>query len=174
MLGCSLLDSNSFDTALEPSEAGSEKARLLPERARIIEGLNRSPSRIDLTIRHFWPPDLQPPQVGSLCCLVPWEHRAVPRAWARHIERSVDELWAPSRFVADAFAGAGVSRERIQVIPHGFAPEVFHPGVKPWRPAGCRGCMLLFVGGTIRRKGVDLLLQAYGDAFSPDDDVALW
>ena len=173
MLGCSLLDSKSFDAALEPSEAGSEKARLLPERARIIEGLNRRPSRIDLTIRHFWPPDFQLPQAGSLCCLAPWEHRAVPRAWARHIERAVDELWAPSRFVGDAFAGAGVSRERIQVIPHGFAPEVFHPRVKPWRPAGCRGCMLLFVGGTIRRKGVDLLLQAYADAFSPDEDITL-
>jgi glycosyltransferase involved in cell wall biosynthesis len=29
------------------------------------------------------------------------------------------------------------------------------------------------VGGTIRRKGADLLLQAYADAFSDDDDVTL-
>ena len=34
-------------------------------------------------------------------------------------------------------------------------------------------CMFLFVGGTIRRKGADVLLQAYAEAFSDDDDVTL-
>jgi glycosyltransferase involved in cell wall biosynthesis len=173
MLGCSLLDSKRFDTALEPSEPGSGKARLLAERARIVQGLRHRPSRIDLVIRHFWPPDFRRPEAGSLVCMVPWEHRAVPRAWVREIERFVDELWLPSEFVAAAFADAGVGRERIHVLPHGFVPEVFNAQVQPWRPAGCRNCMFLFVGGTIRRKGIDLLLQAYVDAFSPDDDVTL-
>ena len=31
----------------------------------------------------------------------------------------------------------------------------------------------LFVGGCIRRKGIDLLLQAYADAFMPEEDVTL-
>jgi len=96
----------------------------------------------------------------------------VPRAWVREIERSTDELWVPSRFVANAFAAGGVDPCRVHVIPNGFDPDVFHPNVPAARPAGCRGCMFLFVGGTIRRKGADLLLQAYADAFS-DDDVTL-
>jgi len=33
--------------------------------------------------------------------------------------------------------------------------------------------MFLFVGGTIRRKGADLLVQAYADTFSAGDDVTL-
>jgi glycosyltransferase involved in cell wall biosynthesis len=103
----------------------------------------------------------------------PWEHRAIPCAWVREIERAVDELWVPSDFVASAFAQAGLSRDRVQTIPYGFAPEIFHPQVKPWRPSGCRSCAFLFVGGTIPRKGTDLLLQAYTDAFSPSDDVTL-
>ena len=41
------------------------------------------------------------------------------------------------------------------------------------RPPNSRGFVFLFVGGPIRRKGIDLLLQAYGDAFMPDDDVTL-
>jgi glycosyltransferase involved in cell wall biosynthesis len=128
---------------------------------------------MDLMIRHFWPPDFCPPAAGLLASMLPWEHRAVPRAWVREIERWVEELWVPSRFVAEAFIESGVSRDRIAVIPHGFDPKVFHPQVKPWRPAGCRGCMFLFVGGTIRRKGADLLVQAYADTFSASDDVTL-
>ncbi len=172
-VGCFLLESTEFDAALEPSEPGTGAARVLPERARIVEGLGRRPGRVYLTIRHFWPPDFRPPPAGLLASMLPWEHRAVPRAWVREIERWVDELWVPSGFVAEAFIESGVSRDRVEVIPHGFDPKVFHPQVKPWRPAGCRGCMFLFVGGTIRRKGADLLVQAYADTFSASDDVTL-
>jgi glycosyltransferase involved in cell wall biosynthesis len=172
-VGCFLLDSPILDAALEPSEPGCGAARLLPERARIIEGLSRRPARLDLTIRHFWPPDFRPPEAGFLASMLPWEHRAVPSAWVREIDRWVDELWAPSRFVAEAFIESGISRDRVQIIPHGFALEVFNPQVKPWRPPDCRGCVFLFVGGTIRRKGIDLLLRAYADTFSAGDDVTL-
>ena len=96
-----------LDAALEPSEPGCGAARLLPERARIIEGLSRRPARLDLTIRHFWPPDFRPPEAGFLASMLPWEHRAVPSAWVREIERWVDELWAPSRF-----RSGGVHRKR--------------------------------------------------------------
>ncbi len=172
-LGCALLDAKCCDAALEPSEPGTRGGRLLPDRERIVEGLRRVLSRVDLTIRHFWPPDFRRVPVGALACIVPWEHCAVPRAWVREIERSVDELWAPSEFVAQAFVKGGVSADRVQVLPYGFHPAIFNREVKPWRPPGCRGCVFLYVGGTIRRKGTDLLLQAYGDAFSPNDDVTL-
>ena len=173
-LGGALLEDKSLDTALEPSEAGSPAARSLPDRDRLLAGFNRAPARLDLTIRHHWPPDFRPPETGRLACIVvPWEHRAVPRPWVREIERSVDELWVPSRFVASAFIEGGVTAERIQVVPNGFSPETFHLSLKPWRPTGCRSCVFLFVGGAIRRKGLDLLLQAYADAFLADDDVTL-
>jgi glycosyltransferase involved in cell wall biosynthesis len=172
-LGCELLDSKCCEAALEPSEPGTRSGRLLPDRERIVEGLRRVLPRVDLTIRHFWPPDFRRARTGALTCIVPWEHRAVPRAWVREIERSVDELWAPSEFVARAFIEAGVCSDRVQVLPYGFHPAIFNCEVKPWRPPGCRGCVFLYVGGTIRRKGTDLLLQAYADAFSPNDDVTL-
>ena len=172
-LGSGLLDAPSLDVTLEPTAGSAANSRVLRQREKIEQGMARSSARVDLTIRHQWPPDFRPPEAGRLACIVPWEHRAVPRAWVREIERSVEELWVPSRFVAEAFAGGGVRRERVHVIPNGFAPEVFHPRVSPWRPDHCRGCLFLFVGGTIRRKGADLLLQAYADAFSEDDDVTL-
>jgi glycosyltransferase involved in cell wall biosynthesis len=172
-LGCSLLDAADLDAALEPTEAGTANTKSLPDFPRIAEGLRRNPTRLDLTIRHCWPPDFRSLDSGRLACILPWEHRAVPRSWVREIERSVDELWVPSDFVSTAFIDGGVSRDRVHVIPNGFSPDVFHREVKLRRPEGCRSCVFLFVGGTIRRKGADLLLQAYADAFSSDDDVTL-
>jgi glycosyltransferase involved in cell wall biosynthesis len=172
-LACSLLDIANLDVALEPSESGTSISRLLAERELIAEGFRRNPERIDLTIRHFWPPDFRAPTAGRLACMLPWEHRAVPRAWVREIEKWVDELWVPSRFVANSFTEAGVRASVVQMIPHGYAPEIFCPEGLSWRPAGCRRCAFLFVGGAIRRKGVDILLRAYADAFSSQDDVSL-
>jgi glycosyltransferase involved in cell wall biosynthesis len=172
-LGCALLESDSLDVTLEPSESGSAAARVLPQREKMARGLRRQISRLDLTIRHQWPPDFRAPESGRLACIVPWEHRAVPCAWVREIESTVDELWVPSRFVAEAFAGGGVQPERVHVIPNGFDPQVFHPRVAAARPPGWRSCVFLFVGGTILRKGADVLLQAYADAFSEEDDVTL-
>ncbi|HUO25902.1 MAG TPA: glycosyltransferase family 4 protein [Candidatus Aquilonibacter sp.] len=172
-LGGYLLGRKDWDAALEPSECGSVAARLLRDGGRIAQGLRQHPARLDLTIRHQWPPDFRKPMTGKLACILPWEYGAVPRAWVREIEGGVDELWVPSQYTGDAFAGGGVSRERIRVIPNGVDTCIFHPQAPVWRPAGCRSCVFLFVGGTIRRKGADLLLEAYADAFLADDDVTL-
>jgi glycosyltransferase involved in cell wall biosynthesis len=61
----------------------------------------------------------------------------------------------------------------IAVLPNGFDPQVFRPDGPAARPQGCRHCLFLFVGGPIRRKGLDVLLEAYGDAFAPADEVTL-
>jgi glycosyltransferase involved in cell wall biosynthesis len=172
-IGSKLLDAKHLDAALEPSESGAILASSLIDGEQIARGLRHTPAHLDLTIRHRWPPNFRPPAGGRLACILPWEHRAVPRPWVCEIQQWVDELWVPSQFVADAFMGGGVDASRVHVIPNGFDANIFHPGVASWRPSGCRSCAFLFVGGTIRRKGVDLLLQAYADAFSPDDDVTL-
>jgi glycosyltransferase involved in cell wall biosynthesis len=59
------------------------------------------------------------------------------------------------------------------VIYNGVDPEIFRPDGPTARPPKSKGFVFLFVGGTIRRKGIDLLLQAYGDAFAPEEDVTL-
>jgi glycosyltransferase involved in cell wall biosynthesis len=66
-----------------------------------------------------------------------------------------------------------VPAARVRVVPLGVDPAVFQPGVDPFRlPAG-PGFRFLFVGGTIHRKGFDLLLAAYTRAFGPGDGVGL-
>lgn len=172
-VAAALMRSNQFDVALEPSGFAPLPAQRVPNGEMFADALSRHPSRLDLTIRHHWPPDFQRPTRGKLAVIVPWEFAAIPRVWVREIERNVDELWVPSQFVRDVFVRAGVDKDRVHVIPNGIDGDLFAPDGASARPSGCRRFMFLFVGGAIARKGIDLLLQAYAQAFESGDDVTL-
>jgi len=172
-IAAALLRSPGLDVALEPSGYSPLTAQRVPNGNVCAAALSRHPKHLDLTIRHHWPPDFQRPPRGKLAVIVPWEFGAVPRIWVHEIERNVDELWVPSDFVRRVFIRAGVSEHRVQVIPNGFDAKVLTPDGPSARPTGCRRFVFLFVGGAIARKGIDLLLQAYAQAFEAGDDVTL-
>jgi glycosyltransferase involved in cell wall biosynthesis len=126
----------------------------------------------DVEVRHQWPPDLRPPTAGRLAAIVPWEFGAVPRDWTAQIERHVDELWVPSEHVRRMYLEGGVAPERLVVVPNGVDLDVFTPdGPRRERPAD--GLRFLFVGGLIWRKGPDVLLKAWLEAFAGREDVTL-
>jgi glycosyltransferase involved in cell wall biosynthesis len=141
---------------------------------RVASRMYALPSRpIDVHVHHRWPPNLVAPAEGRWVVMQPWEFGSMPRRWQRAFTREVDEVWVPTRHVRDEYIRAGVSPERIAVIPNGVNERQFHPGVGALdlgRPAEFR---FLFVGGTIYRKGIDLLLAAYRLAFDASDDVCL-
>lgn len=172
-LAAELVQSTEFDAALEPCCQPLLLPQKVTDGSLIMTGLLRHPKHLDLTIRHQWPPDFQRPPRGKLAVILPWEYGAVPRVWVREIERNVDELWVPSYFVRDVFVRAGVSEHRVQVIPNGIDPRVFKPDGPSSRPHGCRSFLFLFVGGAILRKGIDVVLEAYAEAFEAGDDVTL-
>ncbi len=129
------------------------------------------PHAADVEVRHQWPPDLRPPAAGRLAVTLPWEFGAVPLAWLEQIRAHVDELWAPSEHVRRMYLTGGLDPERVVTIPNGVDLERFHPARDgSERPAGVR---FLFVGGLIWRKGVDVLLAAWREAFADRDDVTL-
>ena len=172
-IGAALLQSTAIDASLEPFSHPTLLPQQLPHGSVVHSGLFRQIGQLDLTIRHHWPPDFRKPASGSLAVIVPWEYGTVPRVWVEQIEQNVDELWLPSSFVRDVFVRSGVSAARTQVIPNGIDPALFTPDGSVSRPRACRKFMFLFVGGAIRRKGIDLLLQAYRNAFTSGDDVTL-
>lgn len=168
-----LIAAGTSDISLEPSAFSTLPPDSFPSGALLATALRQHPTRLSLTIRHRWPPDLETPSCGKLAILLPWEYGAVPRIWIDRIGANADELWCPSQFVREIFLRSGVDSDRVQVIPPGFDPEVFHPRGQSSRPQGARRFIFLFVGGAIRRKGVDLLLHAYRAAFDSGDDVTL-
>jgi len=100
------------------------------------------------------------------------EFGSLPKAWLPALRR-VDEVWAYSRSFRDCYLEAGVPPGRVHVIPLGVDPEVFRPGLAPLALPPGPDLRFLFVGGTIFRKGIDLLLSAFARAFKPSDGVGL-
>ncbi len=145
--------------------------------APVFEGLARgisiAPSPAPcVTVRHAWPPDWKRPAQGKLAVIQPWEFGSLPREWVNRAG-GVDEFWVPSSFVRNCYIASGVPAEKVFVVPNGVDPARFHPQVPPMELATARKFKFLFVGGTIGRKGPDLLLKAYLGAFSKADEVCL-
>jgi glycosyltransferase involved in cell wall biosynthesis len=168
-----LESSDQFDVSLAPSTPSAHPPRLLPNGNALASSVHKRVPRLDLTIRHQWPPDLRRPPSGRLAAILPWEYGGVPRVWIHQIQKNVDDLWVPSNFIRDVFVQNGVHPERVTVVPNGYDPKIFKPEGATLRPQGGRDFIFLFVGGAIRRKGIDLLLDAYKSAFDPGEPVTL-
>lgn len=127
----------------------------------------------DVTVRHGWPAYWTPPVTGGKFVIIqPWEFGYLPKSWVDGLER-VDEAWVPSSYVKSVYEASGVPAEKVVVIPNGIDETQFHPDAPPYSINTNKRFKFLFVGGTIGRKGPDVLLNAYMQTFTGLDDVCL-
>jgi len=138
----------------------------------IEERMRRLPSCVDVWVRHHWPPNWQRPEAERFIVIQPWEFGSIPYDWVDAINRHVDELWVPSSFVRDCYVRDGVHPDKVFVAPNGVSQSFFEP-VSPLELPTQKRFRFLFVGGTIPRKGIDILLDGYTRTFTRNDDVAL-
>jgi glycosyltransferase involved in cell wall biosynthesis len=103
----------------------------------------------------------------------PWEFGRLPEDWIGPMSDLVDEIWVPSKYVLKSYVVSGIPVERVRVVPNGVNTDLFHPGAAPYPLPTRKKFKFLFVGGTIWRKGIDLLLEAYRSTFRREDDVVL-
>ena len=133
------------------------------------------------TVRHAWPPDFSRPAAGRLVLCQPWEFGSLPREWVGQIDRGVDEVWAYTEHVRQTYLDSGVPADKVHVVPLGIDPDRFHTAVTPFdfaqhsetRSVLADDYKFLFVGGTIPRKGIDVLLDAFDRSFRAGDPVTL-
>jgi GT2 family glycosyltransferase/tetratricopeptide (TPR) repeat protein len=125
-----------------------------------------------ITVRHAWPPNWMRPKSGKLVVVQPWEFGSLPDQWVKDLA-NVDEAWVPSEYVRRVYVDSGVPANKVFVVPNGVDTKTFHPQVEPMKLPTTKKFKFLFVGGTIFRKGPDVLLKAYLQAFTAADDVCL-
>jgi glycosyltransferase involved in cell wall biosynthesis len=87
--------------------------------------------------------------------------------------KAVDEVWAYTGYVKGVYVRSGMPAERVHIVPPGVDITLFHPERPPLALRTKKRFKFLFVGGTIARKGFDVLLAAYLAAFRRQDDVCL-
>lgn len=124
-------------------------------------------------VRHQWPPRFDAPEEGAWVMIQPWEYGGIPQEWIAPMRDQVDEIWVPTAWLKDCYVRSGIPEAKVVVVPNGVDGEVFKPEGEKFPLRTRKGCKFLFLGGTIRRKGIDVLLEAYLRAFRGHDDVCL-
>jgi len=154
------------DRLLAALEAGGRRVHCRPLGAPTE--LVRRPS-----ISHSWPPDFTAAGEGPHAVILPWEFGHPPADWVERIRADVDRVYVPSEYVRAGYLEAGVPPGVVEVIPNGVDLDAFTPAGAALELERRASCTFLFVGGTVWRKGVDLLLDAWEQAFDARDDVQL-
>lgn len=130
-----------------------------------------------LWIFHMNPPELAPalaalgPRrvVGPRYAVWAWELPRAPASWLDDAWL-VDEVWAPSRYVADSLAGA---RAPVRVSPHPLLADDY-ANVRPApRAAGFQVVALFDFNSSAARKNPAGAIAAFRRAFGDDPECAL-
>jgi glycosyltransferase involved in cell wall biosynthesis/predicted Zn-dependent protease len=171
---CRRLIDRGHDLLLLPTGAGEGETPAVATPGSLTERFHRPLARpADVHVRNQWPPRFDPPPAGRWVMMLFWEFGSPPRDWVEPLQSDVDEVWVPTRYVRRCLVQAGVPAERVQVVPLGVDPSRFRPQAPPLPLRTRKRFKFLFVGGTIHRKGINVLLDAYARAFTAADDVCL-
>lgn len=170
---CLQLLDQGLDVSFHTTEPDDFSPDIDPRFGRLNAIRSLPNDRADITIRHHWPPDFTPVSSGRLVLILPWEFGSIPKTWVENISAFVDEVWVPSSYVRECYINSGVKTEKVVVVPNGVDTVAFTPAVQPLPLATRKSFRFLFVGGSIHRKGIDILLGAYRQAFRGSDDVCL-
>jgi glycosyltransferase involved in cell wall biosynthesis len=93
-----------------------------------------------------------------------WELPQAPPSW-RTDARLVDEVWAPSRYTAEAFSRMD---RPVRVVPHPLFPEDY-AGIEPApKTAGFRAVALFDFNSSTARKNPEGAIEAFRRAFGDD------
>jgi glycosyltransferase involved in cell wall biosynthesis/predicted SAM-dependent methyltransferase len=123
-------------------------------------------------VRHQWPPKPERPMGAKWIIMQPWEFSKLRKDFVE-IFNQADEIWAPSNFTRKSYIDSGIDFNKVQVIPNGIDPELFSPKGDKYNLKTEKTLKFLFVGGTIFRKGIDILLEVYTKMFDSKADVCL-
>jgi len=135
------------------------------------------PERAAAWIFHLNPPEL----LAELAVLGPkrllgprygywaWELPRAPAIWVKDAAL-VDEVWAPSRYTAEAFAGA---RTPVRVVPHPLFAEDYRDVRPAPRLAKFQAVALFDFNSSAARKNPEGAIEAFRRAFGDDPTVEL-
>lgn len=141
------------------------------------EGRLTQPVSASAWIFHLNPPEL----LAAMACLGPrqligprygywaWELPRAPLRWRRDAAL-VDEVWAPSRYTAEALAGAAAP---VRVVPHPLFVEDYAKIAPQPRRAAFQGVGVFDFNSSLARKNPQGAIVAWARAFGADPDCEL-
>ncbi|MBF5045582.1 MULTISPECIES: glycosyltransferase [Myxococcaceae] len=128
-------------------------------------------ARPPVLLRNLYPPRVADADGQCNLLYFAWEESQVPARWVEDFNDALDGIAVPSEFVRKALIDSG-TRVPVRVVPHGVEHILREQRQRYAGDLGS-GFRFLHVSSAFPRKGADVLLRAYGQAFSAADDVTL-
>ncbi|MEV3140638.1 glycosyltransferase [Paenibacillus larvae] len=104
-----------------------------------------------------------------------FETDRLPFGWGAFCNK-MDEIWVPSSFNHQTFHHSGVVLSKLQIVPYAIDVTKFYPG-RPFTkfpfPISDHTFKFTYVFGFDFRKGYDLLIESFCEAFSPQEELSL-
>ena len=110
---------------------------------------------------------IRPKDIDFYIAYRTWDFGKFPESWVDVITSEFDQLWVYSHWVKENAIKSKISSSKIKVVPPGVEniPKQF--------PKNSNEFNFIFIGATVYRKGIDVLLAAYSQAFTNQDKVTL-
>ena len=100
-----------------------------------------------------------------------YDGSVLPEHWVKYCQ-CVNRLLPSSEYSKKVFLDAKIPENKLEVVPHGIDIEDFN--VEPYKLKTKKSIKILNVCGQLhRRKNMAGMLEAYGRAFTQNDDVCL-
>lgn len=166
------LDSEGYDVRAQIIPTQGRAQLPLPVTRRLAEMSQRPPvGRVHVS--HVTAPEfIRHPQARWNVGRTMFETDRIPDDWVAACNR-MDAVWVPSEFNYETFTRSGVDARKIQIVPGAIDVAEYDLNTAPLAVDGARGYNFLSVFDWTLRKGWDILLRAYIEEFSAEEDVAL-
>ena len=168
------LSESGIDVAARAIRWSEKVAALSPSRERLLLQMQARPTPCDAVhVCHILAayfgciPDARA-NVGRTM----FETDRLPEGWAAACNR-MDAVWVPGAFNRETFAQAGVSPEKLRIVPGTIDLTPYNPNAAPLQIEGACGFNFLSVFDWTLRKGWDVLIRAFVEEFRQEEDVAL-
>lgn len=155
-----------------PSPSPNFNAVEEPQRIEQMWRLSEERLPPGVSMRNAWPPVVRDMRgARRVMANYAWEETAFPEQYAEGFNQTLDLITVVSTQTAKVLRDAGV-RTPMAVVGNGVDHLFDVVPAPPPRPLP-GGFRFLHVSSCFPRKGVDVLLKAYGEVFRNTDDVSL-
>ncbi|MFX4301075.1 glycosyltransferase [Alicyclobacillus tolerans] len=168
-----ILKHQHFNLRIKPTTTDVLPDSWVTDAARLKDAYKTILEKTDVHIRQQWPPLFDNMEGSHFVMFQPWEFGTIPVQWVKPINDYVDEVWVNSEYTKTGYVRSGIPSDNVFVFPLGHDPNIYRTFGPKIGLKTKKKFKFLFVGGTIFRKGIDILLTSYTKTFSAEDDVCL-
>ena len=156
-----------------PGDYNPKEAELVdkPHARRLWEKSKEVPYP-DIIIRNMYPPRVADVTGGLNFQAFGWEESTIPNNYIDNFNKYLSGIGTMTDYVTDILIENGI---KIPVKTMGIGVQLVSDfeQLKPYSLKTKKGTKFLHISSAFPRKGVDVLLEGYFDAFTRDDDVCL-